>query len=55
MNDVLLTVQEVADALRVHCNTVYRWIDSGQIKALKTGGEYRITESDLKAFLEREK
>jgi len=51
MNDVLLTVEEVSHRLRVHYNTVYRWIDKGKLKALKAGQKYRITEADLEEFL----
>jgi excisionase family DNA binding protein len=40
-----LTLPELAERLQVSRRTVYRWI--------KDGREYRITESDLKDFLER--
>ena len=48
-----LTLPEVAERLKVSRRTVYRWIKDGDLNAYKFANEYRITESDLKAFLER--
>ena len=47
----LLTTQEVADRVKVHINTVYNWINSGQLKASKAGDLWRIYDSDLDEFL----
>ncbi|MCC5949689.1 MAG: helix-turn-helix domain-containing protein [Nitriliruptoraceae bacterium] len=47
----LLTVAEVADALRVSNMTVYRLINAGQLAALRIGKNYRIRMHDLDAFL----
>jgi excisionase family DNA binding protein len=48
----MLTVQEVADKLKVRRNTVYRWIRAGKLKALKiSGGTVRIDEADLEEFI----
>jgi excisionase family DNA binding protein len=47
-----MTLPEVADALKVSRRTVYRWIKDGDLNAYKFANEYRITESDLKEFLE---
>ena len=47
-----LTLPEVAEQLRVSRRTVYRWIKGGDLSAYKFANEYRITESDLKDFLE---
>jgi len=46
-----LTVQEVADLMRVSSMTVYRLIKSGQLAALRVGKNYRIRESDLHKYL----
>lgn len=51
VGDRLLTVGEVADAVRVSNMTVYRLIKSGQLKALTVGKNYRIYESDLNRYL----
>jgi excisionase family DNA binding protein len=49
----LLTVNEVADILRVSNMTVYRLVKSGQIPAIRVGKNYRIKESDVNDYLER--
>ena len=48
------TVSEVAEALRVHEQTVRRWLRSGDLAGYNFGGKtgYRIREDDLEAFLE---
>ncbi len=54
MIETLLTVGEVAAALKIHEDTVLRWIKEGKLRAVTTpgGGEYRIGESDLKTAME---
>jgi excisionase family DNA binding protein len=46
-----LTVAEVADTLRVSTMTVYRLIKSGELKAVRVGKSYRLTEDDLDQYL----
>lgn len=48
-NAHLLTIQEAADRLSVHYQTVRNWIDSGQIPAFKRGGIVRIPVEALAA------
>jgi excisionase family DNA binding protein len=48
----LLTVQEVADELRLDRRTVYRYLRQGQLRGQKLGGIWRIRRSALTAFLE---
>ncbi|HNV61551.1 MAG TPA: helix-turn-helix domain-containing protein [Candidatus Cloacimonas acidaminovorans] len=47
----LLTIEEVADILRVSTRTIVRYIESGKLKASKIG-VWRIKESDVHLFLE---
>lgn len=47
----LLTVAEVASALRVSTMTVYRLLDRGELPRLRVGRSYRIRTSDLDAYL----
>jgi excisionase family DNA binding protein len=47
------TTEEALEVLKVTQRTLYRYIKAGQIKAVKLGREYRITEDALKDFLER--
>lgn len=49
--DKLLTIEEVADVLRVSTRTIIRYIESGKLKASKIG-VWRIKESDVRLFLE---
>jgi excisionase family DNA binding protein len=48
----LLTVSEVAAAMRVSNMTVYRLIKGGELGAVRVGKNYRIRESDLARFLQ---
>lgn len=53
MSDIkVYTVEEALEVLKVTRRTLYRYIKAGQIKAVKLGREYRITEEALKDFLE---
>ena len=49
----LLTVQEVADALKVCDRTIWRWIKAGEIETYRLGRAVRIAEDELIRFLER--
>jgi excisionase family DNA binding protein len=46
------SVQELAEMLRVHERTIYRWIAGGRLRAYRAGAKWRVSEIDLKAFLE---
>ena len=46
-----LTVEEVADLLRVHWQTVLEYIRSGQLEAGKVGKSYRVTPQATLVFL----
>ena len=46
-----LTPAEVADMLRVSTMTVYRLIKAGDIKAVRVGKSYRLTEEDVDQYL----
>jgi excisionase family DNA binding protein len=52
-NEEPLTVEEIAQQLRVHVETVRNWIRSGELDAIDLGGKYRIYRTDLNEFLER--
>jgi excisionase family DNA binding protein len=47
----LLTIEEVAEILRVSSRSVTRYIESGKLKASKIG-VWRIKEDDLNVFLQ---
>ena len=48
----LLTVAEVADVMRVSRMTVYRLIRRGTLKAIRVGRNYRVSEDDLRRYLD---
>ena len=49
----LLTTQEIADYLGLTQRTIYTYIQSGSLRAVKVGREWRIKESELEAFINR--
>ena len=50
----IYTIEEVAKALKVNKRTVYRWLESGELKYARLGRKtYRVFESDLKTFLKK--
>ena len=48
--DNLLSVKQVAYILKVHPLTIRRYIKEERLKAVKSGGNVRIKESDLNEF-----
>ena len=46
-----LTVQEVADMLRVSSMTVYRLIKVGDLPAVRVGRSFRVRDTDIDAYL----
>ncbi len=50
--DDLLTVNQVARLLKVHSLTVRRYINEGRLKAIRLGGNIRVSQSELKSFSE---
>lgn len=48
----LMTVAEIATVMRVSRMTVYRLIRRGQLKAIRVGRNYRVSEDELNAYLE---
>jgi excisionase family DNA binding protein len=47
----LLTVNEVADELRVSSMTIYRLVKAGRLEAVRVGKNYRIRRSALDTYL----
>lgn len=55
MEDKYYTIEEIAELLKVTYMTVYRWIKSNRLEALKAGKQYRITKRQLDKFLNSSK
>lgn len=48
----IYTVNETAQILKVHFNTVYELIRQKKIKAVKIGKTYRITDEFINEFIQ---
>lgn len=51
----LYTVKEVAIILKVTYRTVWNYIKAGKLKAGKIGREWKVTETDLREFVNSSK
>ena len=51
LGERLLTVSEVASAMRVSNMTVYRLIKAGNLSAIRVGKNYRIRETEVDRYL----
>ncbi len=49
-SDNWLTIKDITTRLKLHPNTVARYIQEGKLKGVKVGKSYRVRESDLAAF-----
>ena len=49
----MYTCAEIADEYRVTIRTVYDWIKTGRLTAIKIGKSFRVKESSLKTFEQR--
>lgn len=49
------SIDEVSKMLKVAYLTVYRWVQSKRLLALKAGKQYRIKKNDLDGFLKEYK
>ena len=48
----LLTLNEAAELLQVSTRTLQRMIHSGEMPALKVGGQWRVREAQLRQWVE---
>jgi excisionase family DNA binding protein len=47
------TVKEIADLLKVHEQTVFRWLREGKLESDKVGNNHRITDEQLNHFIKK--
>lgn len=45
------TTREIADRFRVDARTVTRWIGAGRLPATRVGGQWRVDQHALEAFV----
>lgn len=50
MSDVIVTVEQAAEQLRLHPKTVLRYIHEGRLDATRVGKSYRIPRASLDAL-----
>jgi len=50
-NNSFYTVEQVAELLQVHWQTVLNYIKSGKLKAVKLGKGYRISKEAIDEFV----
>jgi excisionase family DNA binding protein len=50
----LVTVQEVADYLKMSPQTIYRFAQQGRIPALKVGNRWRFRPADIETWLQQQ-
>ncbi len=50
----LMTIDEVADYLRVKKRTVYDWVKKGKIPAIKTVGLWRFRKDRIDSWLDQD-
>jgi excisionase family DNA binding protein len=46
------TLNEVAEILKVTQRTIYNYVARGTLHGFKVGGYWRVTESELKNFID---
>ena len=51
---MIYTIEECADLLKVSVSTVRKLIASGELKAFKVGGQWRIRKEDLDSYIDRQ-
>lgn len=49
--DNWLTIKDITTRLKLHPNTVARYVQEGKLRGVKVGKGYRVRESDLMAFI----
>ncbi len=51
--DEILTVQEVADYLKVSRSTVWRWCNQGRLLAFKAGHGWRVHRDEVERLIHK--
>ncbi len=54
-SEILYTVQEVSQFLKLSVLTVYKYIKEHKLEAIEFGGHYRIQKSSLEKFIREHK
>ncbi len=54
-SEILYTVQEVSQLLKLSVLTIYKYIKEQKIEAIEFGGHYRIQKTSLEKFIKEHK
>jgi len=54
-NEHWLTIKEITSRIKLHPNTIARWIQEGKLKGVKVGKGYRVKELDLNEFMREQR
>lgn len=54
-DDRFLTLQEVADLLKIKERTIYQWAQLGKIPGFKLGNAWRFDRDDIEVWIEEQK
>lgn len=55
MTTELITIKAVQDALGISERTAFRLVKSGELKGFKVGREWRFTQADIEAYIDRQR
>lgn len=51
MNENYLTAEEVAKILKIHRETIYKYVKLGKLKPFRVGNALRFTQEQITTFL----
>ncbi len=54
ISNELMTIEEVAEYLRVKKRTIYEWVKNGKIPAIKAVGQWRFKKGQIDSWLENQ-
>lgn len=54
MKDEILTLQDVADLLKVHRKTIYTMAQRGEIPCFKVRGQWRFRREDIDRWIQEQ-
>ena len=55
MSDEILTIQELAEYLKLNEKTAYRLAGEGKLPGFKVGGSWRFKREDIEQWIEKKK
>jgi excisionase family DNA binding protein len=55
MTDEILTIQEIAEYLKLNEKTAYRLASEGKLPGFKVGGSWRFKRLDIEQWIEEKK